>query len=321
MLNLSYAKSPKLNVLLSNIDRNRIKILSIPLSKESEQKKMWNAKLARTYFSLSLSGNPLKRRQMAKLLSVLTPLNKRKLTKQQNEVLNYSQAQNLIMEDWYVNSKDVLASDIYDLYIISSEPTFGDSKTAFSRKQDLVSQLLDYIARGEDHPVVHAGVVQMQLRLVTPFKTANGRITRLLSQLYLYKSGYDMRGMLVLDEYWKRNIHRYKQEVEIAGKDANMTAWLEYFAEAVSYQTEKVLSTLKQNRKVVGVSRSFWELNKRQKQILSLLDNPQTTLRNDDIQKKFGVSQITASRDLAKLYKLGFIFRRGKGRSVYYTSV
>jgi len=66
---------------------------------------------------------------------------------------------------------------------------------------------------------------------------------------------------------------------------------------------------------------SFWKLNGRQQSILSVLENPGEKITNKDVQKKFGVSQITASRDLSHLTTLGLLLAHGKGRSVYYTKV
>ncbi len=69
------------------------------------------------------------------------------------------------------------------------------------------------------------------------------------------------------------------------------------------------------------MAQSYFELNDRQTSILNMLDLPQGSITNRKIQKAYKVSQITASRDLAKLTTLGFLFSHGKGRSVYYTKV
>jgi len=321
MLNLSYTVSPKLKTTLDNIDRARAKVLLLRLPREDQAEIAWRAKLARTYYSLSMSGNKLPRRDMAAFLSDTTIDNKQKLTKEQSEVLHYFYTQDYINQIWYMNSKNVTPETVYQLYAISSQATFGDSKREFDSKTGLLKQLLDYISQGDDHAVIKAGIIQMQLRLISPFVNANGRITRLLSQLFLYKEGYDVRGFLVLDEYWKKNIGRYRQEVEVASQSENMTGWLEFYADAFEEVVNKSLEVARGDRKVPGVQKSFWELNRRQKQILSLLENPSLSLTNDDVQKKFNVSQVTASRDFAKLLKLDLVFRHGKGRSVYYTRV
>jgi len=60
-------------------------------------------------------------------------------------------------------------------------------------------------------------------------------------------------------------------------------------------------------------------LNDRQNKILERLENPNLKITNKDVQKMFGVSQITASRDLSKMANLGILLPHGKGRSVFYT--
>ncbi len=64
---------------------------------------------------------------------------------------------------------------------------------------------------------------------------------------------------------------------------------------------------------------SFFDLNERQKEIISLVDKPNSKISNKHVQKIFNVSQITASRDLAKLASLGLLFAISKGRSTFYT--
>ncbi|MCX6732604.1 MAG: hypothetical protein NTV98_03635 [Candidatus Roizmanbacteria bacterium] len=54
---------------------------------------------------------------------------------------------------------------------------------------------------------------------------------------------------------------------------------------------------------------------------MNLFSTPGAKVSNRMVQKKFKVSQITASRDLAKLADSGLIFAIGKGRSTYYTKV
>ena len=57
----------------------------------------------------------------------------------------------------------------------------------------------------------------------------------------------------------------------------------------------------------LGISSSFWDLNERQKVILGILDQPGVSITNKTVQKRFKISQITASRDLSKLAILGLL--------------
>ena len=71
----------------------------------------------------------------------------------------------------------------------------------------------------------------------------------------------------------------------------------------------------------VSLPATFWEITTRQKEIMMYLENPTASVTNKTVQKLFNISQITASRDLARLANLGLLLAHGKGRSVYYTKV
>lgn len=314
MLNLSYTLTPKLRVNVESIDRIKSKIMNLVLSREKELRLSWQAKVARTYASLSMSGNQLPRSEMAKILTS----NTEDSNKETQDVISYTHAQDYINQFWYVNEKPLNAKVIYKIYSIATR----DRKVkSFKKYTKLIKQFLDYIEKGEDHPAIKAGIAQIELRLVSPFSKNNGRITRLISQLYLYKHGYDMRGFLALDEEWKNNLARFRQETDVAALDKSITGWLEFYTDALVEASQKALLMARDDRKVVGVPKKFWKITKRQRAILSFLENPDAALTNREAQKKFSISQVTAARDLTSLTKKGLIFRYGKGRSVKYTRV
>ena len=316
MLNLSYTLTPKLKVNCENIDRVRLKILTISMPREKEFRLSWQAKLARTYASLSMSGNELEKIDMSKLLSKTET--RESLTKYEKEVVNYTKAQDYINQHWYVSDKRPTYKDVYKLYKLAT----GDvSKKASKNYKREIKQFIDYIEKGTDHPAIKAGVAQIELRLVSPFSNNNGRITRLLSQLFIYKYGYDMRGFLALDEQWKLNLARFRQETDVAALDKSITGWLEFYTDCLVEASQKALNLAREDRKVLGVEKSFWKISNRQREILSLLENPDIHITNRDVQVRFKVSQITASRDLSSLTKQGFLFSHGDGRSTYYTRV
>jgi Fic family protein len=163
--------------------------------------------------------------------------------------------------------------------------------------------------------------VQSEIINITPFDNGNGRIGRLLSYLFLYRAGLDFRGMLNLEEYYKRDIITYKRMLDQAKIQGNMTTFIEYFALGVKTSLEVVLENIKNEKFQDNLPAKFWKLNSRQRSLMQTLENPEEKISNKDIQKRFGVSQITASRDLTHLSNLGLLLAHGKGRSVYYTKV
>src|SRR3989344_3068956 len=59
------------------------------------------------------------------------------------------------------------------------------------------------------HPIVRAGILHLQFVTIHPFTDGNGRIARLLTQLQLYRDGWDLRKILVLEDYYNRDRMSY----------------------------------------------------------------------------------------------------------------
>jgi Fic family protein len=99
----------------------------------------------------------------------------------------------------------------------------------------------------------------------------------------------------------------------------NVTPWLEFVVEGTEYQLNKILKQISSREYEATQEKQLLDLNERQKNILSFLDQPSSKINNKTVQKMFKISAITAARDLAKLTRLGLLFTVGKGRSTYYT--
>ena len=58
----------------------------------------------------------------------------------------------------------------------------------------MMAELVDFLNRKDDaHPVLMSGIAQFQLVHIHPFLDGNGRTSRLLSTLCLYRAGYDFK--------------------------------------------------------------------------------------------------------------------------------
>jgi len=93
----------------------------------------------------------------------------------------------------------------------------------------------------EIHPVLVSGIAQFQLVHIHPFLDGNGRTSRLLSTLCLYKAGYDFKRLFTISEYYDRDrptFYRSIQSVRENGMD--MTGWLDYFITGLETQMVEV---------------------------------------------------------------------------------
>lgn len=91
------------------------------------------------------------------------------------------------------------------------------------------------------HPVLVSGIAQFQLVHIHPFLDGNGRTSRLLSTLCLYKAGYDFKRLFTISEYYDRDrMAFYKAIQSVRANGMNMTGWLDYFVTGLETQMLEV---------------------------------------------------------------------------------
>ena len=70
----------------------------------------------------------------------------------------------------------------------------------------LMRELVAWLNRPSDiHPVILSGLAQFRLVHIHPFLDGNGRMSRLLSTLCLYRAGYDFKRLFTLSEFYDRD--------------------------------------------------------------------------------------------------------------------
>ena len=315
---LNYNLSTNLQGMLTEISSLRSKLLLTPISPAIEIRYRWEATLSKIYWSLTLSNSPLSKVDITKLIAYPT---KKRLTEFQKEAVEYKNALDYIKQNWILSGKTVSLKTIRVLYDLALKPTLGPGLADLEKRGKEVERLLNYLQTGSENPIVAAGIAQIEFEFISPFKDKNERMARLLSQLFLYKNGYDMRGMMIFEEFYRNDLIALRSAKESILKSNNLTLWLEYFAYGIIVQLKRALETIEEQKFKTELPSTYWKLNERQKSILNLMENPEIKITNKDVQREFKISQITASRDLAKLTNLGLLLSHGKGRSVYYTRV
>jgi Fic family protein len=106
----------------------------------------------------------------------------------------------------------------------------------------LMAQLVAWLnAAKEVHPVLEAGVAQFQLVHIHPFVDGNGRTSRLLSTLCLYRAGFDFRRLFSISEFYDRDRPAFYAAIQsVRQADMDMTGWLDFFVEGLATQMDEV---------------------------------------------------------------------------------
>jgi Fic family protein len=106
----------------------------------------------------------------------------------------------------------------------------------------LMRELVQWLAApGDVHPVLVSGLAQFQLVHIHPFLDGNGRASRLLSTLCLYRAGYDFKRLFTISEFYDRDRPAfYRALQEVRERDMDLTGWLEFFTLGLATQLDEV---------------------------------------------------------------------------------
>ncbi len=178
----------------------------------------------------------------------------------------------------------------------------------------LMRELVDWLRTEQTiHPVLVAGIAQFQLVHIHPFVDGNGRTSRLLSTLCLYRAGYDFKRLFTISEYYDRDraaFYAAIQEVRNAGMD--LTGWLEFFVSGLATQLQEVRAKGEQAIRADVLAREKG-LNERQAILVgALLERGSITL-GDAERLLRGVARRTVQRDLKRLVEIALVTEVGRG--------
>ena len=183
----------------------------------------------------------------------------------------------------------------------------------------LMRELVSWLNRpGDIHPVIASGIAQFQLVHIHPFLDGNGRTSRLLSTLCLYRAGYDFKRLFTISEYYDRDrmaFYRALQSVRRTNMD--MTGWIEFFAIGLATQLAEV-----KRRGELAIQQDI--LARRHdltdRQVLALrhvLESGRVTI-NEFEHLCPGIQRRTLQRDLRGLIEKGLLLRRGSTNRLEY---
>ena len=166
----------------------------------------------------------------------------------------------------------------------------------------LMRELVDWLrADTAIHPVLVAGIAQFQFVHVHPFLDGNGRTSRLLSTLCLYRAGFDFKRLFTISEFYDRDRGAFYRALQtVREKDMDLTGWLEFFVGGLATQMEEVKARGTTASRADVVARAH-RLNDRQSALLAEL-LASGRLAVTDLERLFpSVNRRTLQRDLKKL--------------------
>lgn len=331
-----------INNRVAEIERIREVVSKASILPQQEVVLRLRAKIDSIHSSNSIEGNLLNKREVEKVLIGETVRASEKMIL---EAVNLKQAM-----DWsekQIVERNFQQADILKLHgllmknllptekrgkfrngpiYIVDESSKGDVIRYIGPKGErvevLIKKLLDWLRPGRNrlHPVLTAGIFHYQFVSIHPFSDGNGRMTRLLTGLFLRQRGYGFRKALSLDSYYWQNRMDYYQALS-RGKTfserekVDITPWLDFFtrgflATAQDLEKEVTAVSLSEGKRVVRLSSDE----------LLIVDFTKQMGKIDlqDLLGELEIPERTAQRRLKNLVEKKILRRFGKGRGVYY---
>ena len=323
---------------ITAIDKNRYEVASVKLPKSIANKLRKNSKKKSSYASTKIEGNPLSEKQADE---VIENDERKHYLKPEQEVRNYYLALSYL-EEKAKNKERFSRKLILDVqkYVEkgASKEKIGlrgqmppgvlfavyDSETGnpdyippeWKDIPGLLDELVHYVNKTDDHPLIVAAVVHYQLVTIHPFEDGNGRTARLLSGYILDVNGYGFNGIGSLEEYFAYDIQEYYNSIQMGlpahyycGRNdpPNPEIWINYFLRMVLLYSNKVRELSKASDGE-ELENSLSYLKSREKELLLyLIGNHIKSFTPIELSRELVVTNKTIINRLAALVKNGFV--------------
>lgn len=259
-----------LNAILS-IEKNKDSLNAVDLPANLSNRFRKNTKKRSSYSSNRMEGNPLTFEQAAEVIDAKN----RHFLKPEQEIRNYYLALEFLEE----KLKEKEAISVKLLLEVQKLICAGESKEKIGLRgpmppgvlfavwsedgtpsyippewnevKSLLDELVGYIDRSDDHPLIKAAIIHYQLVTIHPFEDGNGRTARILSSYYLSLQGYGFKNVGSLEEYMSYDMDEYYSSIQMnlpvsyyEGRNdpPHPEIWISYFLRIFRIYASKALS-------------------------------------------------------------------------------
>ena len=176
----------------------------------------------------------------------------------------------------------------------------------------LMAELVEWLNRErETHPVLVSGIAQFQLVHIHPFLDGNGRTSRLLSTLCLYRAGYDFKRLFTISEYYDRDRATFYDAIQgVRENNMDMTGWLEFFIEGLSTQLAEVRERGEQAIRRDVLIKEYSLSDRQAKALGYIVENGSLTIQDFEAICP-EVNRRTLQRDLKAMLDKGILVSEG----------
>jgi Fic family protein len=181
--------------------------------------------------------------------------------------------------------------------------------------QELVEWTDDALEKNRFHQLLIIANFIVEFLKIHPFEDGNGRLSRVLTNLLLLRSGYQFIQYVSHEQIVERRKDEYyialrKSQETFKTDHDTISPWLNFFLSVVREQATKALAYLEEEKIEDTLSPKQYEVWK----YLTGVDEAS----RGDIAKATGIVDVTVRQALDRLIELGKVKRIGRGRGSRY---
>ena len=184
--------------------------------------------------------------------------------------------------------------------------------------QELVDWTANAFEKNRFHPLLIIANFIIEFLKIHPFEDGNGRLSRVLTNLLLLRSGYQFVQYVSHEQIVERRKDEYylalrkSQETFKTDRDT-ISPWLNFFLSVIKEQATKALSYLEEEKVEDNLSPKQYEVWKHVSSVGEAAPG--------EIVKATGIALGTVRQALNSLVELGKVKRIGRGRSTRYVKI
>jgi Fic family protein len=246
------------------------------------------------------------------------PLREGMIQSLHNELLKYSEKDKLHKGDYKKteNTVGILGADGKTVAKVIFDPT--PAWLAPKEMTELVDWTYEALEKNRFHPLLVIANFLVEFLKIHPFEDGNGRLSRVLTNLLLLRSGYTFTQYVSHEQIVERRKDEYyialiKSQETFKTEHDTIAPWLNFFLGVVKEQATKALTFLEEEHTEDTLSPKQYEVWK----YISSIEEASIS----DIVQATGIAHGTIKQSLERLLKLKKIKMIGRGRGSRYVKI
>lgn len=197
---------------------------------------------------------------------------------------------------------------------------FETTRAYLTQKEmtELVEWTQEALEKERFHPLLIIANFIIEFLKIHPFEDGNGRLSRILTNLLLLRSGYSFMGYVSHEQIIEHRKDQYylalrSSQSTFKTKKATISPWLNFFLSVVKEQVTKAVA-------LVGKEMHEDMMSPKQQAVLTYL-SPGNEIAPNRIAQATGILLPTVRKALQRLLEIGKVKRIGRGRGTRYRKV